>query len=85
MHLISANCLKTTGEEETQQKPLTGVHVCSGCTLHAVLSGNRRHNRKAVEAASAALVLIDIPADKPEYLNATKLCYLARESAEISG
>lgn len=36
-------------------------------------------------ATSAALVLIDIPADELEYSNVTKLCYLTWESVDIRG
>lgn len=50
--------------------------------LLSTQTGRQSSRRKA---ASAAVVLIDIPAKEWEYSNVSKLCYLSWESAEIRG
>lgn len=58
-----------------------GHNQASGVTRETSIAGNKRK----AEPASAALVLIDIPAEESEYSNVSKLCYLTWESVEIRG
>lgn len=53
----------------------------AGVTGETSTAGKKRKEK----AASAASVLIDIPAEESEYSNVSKLCYLTWESAEIRG